>query len=230
MAGETEKKIDLFSLGMSSAYNFAAPTRKIRDLTTSLRSLASSRISLEFVMTHSYYDLNSDIRRPLLKPRMTSMTISSSFGGGYHPSGGKKEDESDGDNKADKDYNKAFGSISNTGLTSTGLGFDYTLGYRYTDSRSSVVRSKTQFIDWQSQFSPTTNWRMSYNCRYNIEDKRIESQDLSMGRDLHCWEAYFSWVPSGSGAGYYLKINIKADLKDIKIEETRGRLGGYRGY
>jgi hypothetical protein len=228
-SGETEKKLDLFSLGLNSNYNFAADSLKLGNLATSLRTGVIPRLELNYNTTHSFYKYGSAERLPLLQPRMLSMTISSSISGGFHPSSGKKDDNDEGDEEEDENYQKAFGSISKGGLEDSKLGVDYTLSYSYSESRTAGEKSKTQWVDLGSQMTPTTNWRIAYGCRYNIEDKRIESQEVRIGRDLHCWEAYFSWVPSGAVAGYYLKINIKK-LEDIKIEETSGALRGYRGF
>lgn len=228
LSREAEKKLDLFSLNFSSNYNFAALKNKQGNLSTNMRTSAIPHVDFSYNTTHSFYNYNSDIRRPLLKPRLTNMGITSSVNGGFHPSGGKKDDDEGGD-KPDANRSKAFGSISRSGLESSSMGIDFTLSYTYSESKPADVKTKTQWIDLTTQITPTTNWRIAYGCHYNLQAKRIESQELNIGRDLHCWEAYFSWVPSGAVAGYYLKINIKS-LPDIKVEESEGGLRGVRGF
>jgi hypothetical protein len=44
---------------------------------------------------------------------------------------------------------------------------------------------------------------------------------MVINRDLHCWMAFLSWVPSGIREGFYFQVNIK-ELPDVKIEKRRG--------
>jgi hypothetical protein len=81
---------------------------------------------------------------------------------------------------------------------------------------------KTSWIKGSLRFNPTTHWRVSYAFNYDLEDKKMTAHDVSIHRDLHCWEARFQWTPSGYREGYYFLMNIK-ELPDIKIEKKRGR-------
>jgi hypothetical protein len=48
--------------------------------------------------------------------------------------------------------------------------------------------------------------------------------NITIHRDLHCWEGSFNWTPVGAGKGFYLRIGIKsAQLKDVKVERQKGR-------
>lgn len=69
----------------------------------------------------------------------------------------------------------------------------------------------------------TPNWKVNYSIYYDIENDSKVSEDISIWRDLHCWEMSFIWIPSGIRAGYYIKANIKK-LPDIKVERTEGNV------
>lgn len=223
LAGDQERKIDLFSLDMSSGYNFVADSLRQRDLSTSMRTSPGKSLNITYNMIHSFYDYHRATRRPLLQPRLAAMTVSTSFNIGYHPGGEKKE----GEQSRESDMNKYPGGQSRPLSESQALGFDMAISHSYTESRGATV-TKTQWLNVGAQLAPTNNWRIGYDFRYNIKDKTLESQQVNIGRNLHCWEGTFTWIPLGPIAGYYFKVNIKT-LPDIKIEKSEGGYAGRRG-
>lgn len=75
-----------------------------------------------------------------------------------------------------------------------------------------------------AEISLTKGWRIGYSAHYDIEKKEISRHQLTIYRDLHCWEANIDWVPSGYGQHVYVKVSIKSSiLRDIKVEKRGGR-------
>lgn len=68
----------------------------------------------------------------------------------------------------------------------------------------------------------TENWRVGFNTRYDFDENKLIDQSLSIYRDLHCWEASFSWNSYGGRWKYDFKINIKK-IPEIKV--TKGVFG-----
>lgn len=69
----------------------------------------------------------------------------------------------------------------------------------------------------------TTNWSLNYHVDYDFSEQKVRSQGLQINRDLHCWEANFTWNSSFSGAwNYYFVVRIK-ELPDIKVEHKESR-------
>ena len=53
--------------------------------------------------------------------------------------------------------------------------------------------------------------------------KDLVSHNISLKRDLHCWELSLNWTPGGIGQGVYVRLNVKSPtLKDLKIEKKGG--------
>ena len=246
-SGDGEKKLDLFSMDFSSGYNFTSKTKKLGDLSTSIRTSTIPKIDFSFNMIHTFYNQNYVIptgliipdlpigidtsiytnaipisRRPLFQPKLVSMSITTSFKGGYHPGGGEKKEDNAPQNKQ-----TMFGSAAQSGGTDySGIGMDFSISHFYSVTKS-VSNIKTQWIEFSTQTQPTKKWKISYSCHYNMINKRIDSQTMSIGRDMHCWEGSFTWIPSGVIAGYYVRISIKS-IPDIKIEKSEGNVGsGY---
>ena len=105
-------------------------------------------------------------------------------------------------------------------LDLTGLPFNASFSYRYTESRSTTGSvSKNHTIGGTLEVSPTSKWRIEYDWYYDIADHQMASQNIEVYRDLHCWEAVFRWRPDGRTAGYYFLVNVK-QLPEIKFEKS----------
>ncbi len=73
------------------------------------------------------------------------------------------------------------------------------------------------------EIQATKNWKISYDTRFDLHNRKIVSNSITIYRDMHCWEGYLSWNPTGLGKGFFLKINIKSPhLQDVKVEKSKG--------
>jgi lipopolysaccharide assembly outer membrane protein LptD (OstA) len=222
-SGEDEKKLDLFTLNISGNYDFVPEVRKIGDPSLTIRTSALPYISLNFSSDYSFYNFD-DSRRSLWNPRLRDLGITSSLKGGYRL-GSDDSDDSEDDSPDRYGGRSPFGAGRPGGSTSSRIGFDYTIRHDYKMIKSETGTSKTQWINFTLNLKPTLKWDISYANRYSIEDKNIESQTLSISRDMHCWQGEFTWIPNGPIAGYYVTIYIKT-LPDIKVEKSEGGVRG----
>ena len=221
LAGEAEKKLDIFTLGFSGNYNFAADSVRFSPLSTSLRTSAIPNISLDYTASHSFYELNSNTRRPLQRLRLERQSITSSVSFSLKPSGEGKREET-GESGSDARLRQAMIPKVGGAGQFTDVGLNGSMSFSYTETRG-LIKNITQRVNFNLDAQPTKNWKVQYFCHYDPKAKRIESQSVNIGRDLHCWQAEFSWIPSGNIAGYYVKISIK-ELPDIKVEKSEGGL------
>jgi hypothetical protein len=83
--------------------------------------------------------------------------------------------------------------------------------------------SKTFWINANNSFQASKNWKIKHSIRYDFINKKTVRQNLSMYREIDCWEFYADWVPSGYAKGFYLRLNLRSDMfKDLKIEKRSG--------
>ena len=68
----------------------------------------------------------------------------------------------------------------------------------------------------------TRNWTVNYSMRYDLTGGTIVDRAFSLRRDLHCWEAYFTWSSFAEKWSYDFRINIKA-VPEIRL--GKGILG-----
>jgi len=80
------------------------------------------------------------------------------------------------------------------------------------------------------QIKLTENWGVGVgNIGYDFKNKRTTYPDLRITRDLHCWEAFFSWQPQRGT--YYFTIKVKnAPLDALKIPYSKNNVDAFGGF
>lgn len=202
-----EKKFALFDLSTHVNYNFVAKTRKLSTLRSVLRSYAIPNVDIYMSATHDFYDEKTNEIK-MKPPRLLNFSINTNI----NLSG------------------KAFPSTSAVADTETvsasraqSKSWGLRISHRYSERRVYGGVIKNQWASISTGFWLTSNWHLNYVNRYDFVQKKITERSFELYRDLHCWEARFSWVLQGYRSGYYFKINIKS-LPEVKIEKSRGGL------
>ena len=96
------------------------------------------------------------------------------------------------------------------------LGIDYTFNYNRTKEKPDIIQS----VRIRGDLNLTPKWKIGFNSGYDFTQKKISMTNLSVYRDLHCWEMQISMVPFGPYRSYSFQINIKSSiLRDIKYEQ-----------
>ena len=94
---------------------------------------------------------------------------------------------------------------------------DYSLFYsKSTAAAANIV----QTVRFSGDFSLTPKWKIGYNTGYDLKTKKMASTNVSVYRDLHCWEMRLSLVPFGKYKSFDFQINVKsAILQDLKYNK-----------
>ena len=229
-----EKKFDILTVNMSTSYNMLADSLKWSNLSTSFRTKILGK-DINVSSTYSFYKPGRDGtgNRDSFAPFPRLLNLSTSLGFSITNKTFQKKD-------AKKERDQKDAADTSTGdedregiLTSQGIQFekrDYleetkdieipwstSFNINYSLSRANV-NNPVQRIDMSARanFQLTKNWKVSWNARFDLEEKNMTSSSFSIYRDLHCWEMSFDWQPL---FGYYsFQINVKASaLQDIKV-------------
>jgi len=98
------------------------------------------------------------------------------------------------------------------------LRIDY--NFSYTKPREEV--NLVQTLRASGDFSLTPNWKIGFNTGYDLDRKQFTTTNLSIYRDLHCWEMRISVVPFGDFKSYNFQINAKSSiLSDLKYNKRK---------
>ncbi|MCF8226804.1 MAG: LPS-assembly protein LptD [Bacteroidales bacterium] len=167
----------------------------------------------------------------LVRLTRASITMGTSFS-----SKSGKEDEEEGE-EDDPLLNSAF---DNNGINDPNAGYDpsvddqygdyvdfdvpwsvnidYSFNYRKQKDVSDIV----QTVRLSGDLSLTPKWKIGFNTGYDIFNRQFTTTNLSLYRDLHCWEMRISVVPFGSYKSYNFQINAKSSiLSDLKYDKRK---------
>lgn len=98
------------------------------------------------------------------------------------------------------------------------LRVDYSFSYNKPRDEVTLV----QTLRASGDFSLTPNWKIGFNTGYDIDKKQFTTTNLSVYRDLHCWEMRISVVPFGTYKSYNFQINAKSSiLADLKYNKRK---------
>ena len=120
------------------------------------------------------------------------------------------------------------------GLVSSDLPWLLSIAVSHTGGASRLTTGG--YSKWSSSttangtfgINPTNHWRVDYSAQFDIEARKVISQNYSVKRDLHCWEAQFTRSISGGISEYYFKINVK-NLPEVYYEQGSKGLRGFGG-
>jgi hypothetical protein len=95
--------------------------------------------------------------------------------------------------------------------------FNYNINYQYTGLKPQI----TQTLGFNGSVTLTPKWGFNFNSGYDFTQRKLSHMQLSLTRDLHCWDMSFQWVPMGRTKSYMFHIGIKSGmLADIKYDKT----------
>lgn len=96
------------------------------------------------------------------------------------------------------------------------------LDYSFSYSKPKDVVKLVQTVRASGDFSLSPNWKIGFNTGYDIDRKQFTTTNISIYRDLHCWEMRVSVVPFGNYRSYNFQINAKSSiLSDLKYNKRR---------
>lgn len=80
----------------------------------------------------------------------------------------------------------------------------------------------TQSITFSGDISITQKWKIGFQSGYDFVQEDWTYTNLSVYRDMNCWEARFTWIPFGFQQSYNVQVNMKSSLlRDLKLQRRR---------
>lgn len=215
---ESFNKISLLNnLNFSTSYNIAADSLRwsyfvIRGNTTLLKT-----INLNFNANFDPYirdSLNVRVNRYEFTENKKLARIVS---GGVSVSGSlnsKKRSESK-DIRPETPY---FFPNSEISYTAFDVPWDLNITYNFTMTNIFITAAQeyqkniTQTVSLKGNLSLTKNWRVTARSDYDFTAQKFSYSQLSIYRDLHCWEMSLFIIPYGYLKSYNFRINIKSNV------------------
>ena len=98
----------------------------------------------------------------------------------------------------------------------------YTTSIAYAAFMGIATNTYVHTIGLNGDLSITPKWKFTFSTGWDFVNNKISYTNLSVYRDLHCWEMRFNWIPIGSYKSWNFTINVKAQaLKDLKYTKKK---------
>ncbi len=100
--------------------------------------------------------------------------------------------------------------------------FTYTTNILYAAAVGMPTNRVVQTLNLNGDISLTPKWKFTFSTGWDFTNHGLSYTNLSVYRDLHCWEMRFNWIPIGSYKSWNFTINVKAQaLKDLKLSKKK---------
>jgi lipopolysaccharide assembly outer membrane protein LptD (OstA) len=240
------KKIQLLNFSIGSGYNFAADSLKLAALNTSFRTQIGELLDFSGTANYTFYDANSEgtrINKYLASAgkglfRLTNFYFSVStnlsaekFRSNEEKKSKNEEMLNDGNMTKPNINNSDVMNINTDNSPDYSIPWNLALSLNYNSDHSNPNKPSTASSSMSANFSMnlTKKWKLSFYGNYDFQSKLISAPQITVNRDLHCWEMNLTWRPLGSYKGFYFVIRMKApEFQDIKVEKTDGQFSGLR--
>lgn len=230
------KKVSLLNnLNFSMSYNpFTSNFRWSSLNMTGSTSLFAQRLSIQFGATFDPYMLDSAGRRIdkyLIKEqgklfRTTNAHFSANF----------RLQSADASSRTPGEVSTDIESETNTVLTPLNESIGYfggeyvnfnipwslNVNYNWSYSKQGLKASFNHTVRISGDISLTPKWKIGLNSGFDFVSKKITTTNISIYRDLHCWDMRFSVIPLGDRQSYTFTISAKSSiLRDVKYNKSR---------
>ena len=100
--------------------------------------------------------------------------------------------------------------------------WDLNVRYNLNYSKPRDVSQISQTLNFSGNLSLTPKWKISFSSGYDFKANEFTMTNISLFRDLHCWEMRFGVVPFGSRKSWNFTIQVKSSLlKDLKYHTQK---------
>ncbi|HUI11796.1 MAG TPA: putative LPS assembly protein LptD [Bacteroidota bacterium] len=236
-----DNKFQLLNLNAGISYNFAADSLRLSELALDYRTSIGNYLSIGGSTSYNFYKFVRDtgsvpigqrVNRFLINTDhrladLTAFTVSI----GTHLSGEKHSTTAgpiltpaDSLARAQK---RGYVGLYDQEAPDFSIPWNLDLNWNYTMQKEDpLFPSKSSGISASLGFNLTEFWKITATTSYDLINRVFTAPQITVYRDLHCWELNFNWVPTGPYRNFHVEIRLKApQLQDVKITKQ----GGLRG-
>ncbi|MEP6701253.1 MAG: putative LPS assembly protein LptD, partial [Bacteroidota bacterium] len=241
------KKIKLIDgYGFSTGYNFLRDSLKLELFNLYFRTTLFEKISITANTVLDPYQVDErggDINKYAwqggkFKPgRLTYGSVSMSTNFRSKPKDAKKETErkkqveqrlNDPALIADQRQLLDYMQQNPSEFVDFNIPWQINLGYSLSFSTQRKADLKgfekkfTSGLTFNGSFSLTPKWNFSANGSFDFDSKKLQYFQMSINREMHCWQMSINVTPIGLYRSFNFSISPKSSvLQDLKINRTR---------
>ena len=85
-----------------------------------------------------------------------------------------------------------------------------------------MKKTLVQTFYFNGQLNLTPKWKLNVSTGWDFVHAQLSYTNISIDRDLHCWQMHFNWTPKGGQQQWSFSINVKASiLQDLKLDKKK---------
>jgi lipopolysaccharide assembly outer membrane protein LptD (OstA) len=237
---DRENKFQLLNLDLSTSYNFARDSLNFDEVGVGFRTSIGQFLNIGGSARYNLYKFVPDPVRPGAGRRVNKFLLSEGrFGDmtgfnisiGTRFSGEKRQTTAGPELSAEDSLREkersGYRGLYDEETPDFSIPWSLDLNWNFSQSRpgdpSLIFRSSG--LSASLGFNLTDNWKFTASANYDLINRQFAAPQITVYRDLHCWEMNFSWVPTGYYRNYRLEIRLKApQLQDVKLtKQASGR-------
>jgi lipopolysaccharide assembly outer membrane protein LptD (OstA) len=102
------------------------------------------------------------------------------------------------------------------------IGYSLFFSTRLKQDLSGFEKDFNSNVNFSGSFNLTPKWNFSLNGYYDFDTKQLQTFQMSINREMHCWQMSINVTPVGLYRSFNFTISPKASvLQDLKINRTR---------
>ena len=229
------KKITLLD-NLSVAMNYNMLTKRFSPLSLSASTHITDKLNLSLTASMDPYSIDS-LSRPTNqfywkeKKRFFRLTnLSLSISGSLRSKKGMQETQAiNRDMMLNQGINNQFypKNVYETGYYNFSVPWAINYQYSLNLSRYKYNKKDTtaliQTLALGLDINITKKWKVNVSSGFDLTHKSITRTDISIIRDLHCWQMEFKWTPVGYQKGFYMSIYVTSQQFNwLKLQKQKG--------
>jgi len=117
------------------------------------------------------------------------------------------------------EYKDVFGD-SSPGYTPFSMPWNININLTYSYEKYRVEDNISFSSQINLNFTLAESWRISAGGYFDLIKNELNTPNISVTKELECWNMSFNWVPMGTHRSFYFKIGMSsAQLKDFMYEK-----------
>jgi hypothetical protein len=90
--------------------------------------------------------------------------------------------------------------------------YNYSKRYSYTGGKLFTNHNHMQTLGFQGSISPTKNWDLRVSSGWDFKAMKLTMTQISIARQLHCFDFSFNWTPMGRYQSWSFRIGIRSSM------------------
>lgn len=222
------------ALSFRGNYNFQADSMNFSNISTSLRVSPVKSLSVVVTGSYSIYGWSDSTGASIAEfatvnngrlGRFEQVNVTT----GYTFASKESRDKIDENQELFSNYWEAdfqYYALNPSQIIDYSIPWKATLSHTfYSNVNKNITdanRTKyltTQTLSLSGDMSFTKRWKVAFSSNYDLIQKKLVQTNVSLNRDMHCWQLAFTWIPIGGNQSFVFRLNSTSNLfRDAKLE------------